>query len=124
MLFNPAILWTAPLALFGTVAIILLVKSLAAFWIMRAFGHDRDRSLTIAASLAQIGEFSFILITMGVSLDIVPTDARDLVVAGAMISILTNPVLFHLLDRRALRKAAAQPAPIADAGADTPAPAP
>lgn len=106
MLFNPSILWTAPLALFGTVAIILLVKSLAAYWIVRAFGHERDTGLTIAASLAQIGEFSFILITMGVQLDIVPADARHLVVAGAMISILANPLLFHLLDRRTARKAA------------------
>jgi CPA2 family monovalent cation:H+ antiporter-2 len=110
MLFNPAILWTKPLALIATVAIILFVKSAAAYYIMRAFGHDRDKGLTIAASLAQIGEFSFILITMGVQLAIVPTEARDLVVAGAMISILANPLLFHLLDRRAARKAAPPPA--------------
>ena len=107
MLFNPVIILTAPLALLGTVLIIIGIKSVVAYYIVRAFGHDRDKGLTIAASLAQIGEFSFILITMGVKLAIVPTEARDLVVAGAMISILVNPLLFHLLDRRAARKAAA-----------------
>jgi monovalent cation:H+ antiporter-2, CPA2 family len=105
MLFNPAILWQSPLALVATVAIIVGVKAVTAYYIVRAFGRDRDMGLTIAASLAQIGEFSFILITMGVKLAIVPTEARDLVVAGAMISILANPLLFHLLDQRAARKA-------------------
>jgi CPA2 family monovalent cation:H+ antiporter-2 len=105
MIFNPAILWESPLALVATVAIIVGVKAITAYYIVRAFGRDRDMGLTIAASLAQIGEFSFILITMGVKLAIVPTEARDLVVAGAMISILANPLLFHLLDQRAARKA-------------------
>ncbi len=107
MLFNPAIILEAPLALVGTVLIIIFVKSLAAYYIVRAFGHEHDKGLTIAASLAQIGEFSFILITMAVTLDIVPPEARDLVVAGAMISILANPLLFHILDRREARKAEA-----------------
>ena len=105
MLFNPGVILTSPLALVGTVLIIVLVKSAAAYYIVRGFGHDHDKGLTIAASLAQIGEFSFILITMGVTLQIVPNEARDLVVAGAMISILANPLLFHLLDRREARKA-------------------
>jgi CPA2 family monovalent cation:H+ antiporter-2 len=105
MLFNPGVLLTSPLALLATVVIILGVKSAVAYQITRAFGHDRGTGLTIAASLAQIGELSFILITMGVTLSIVPAEARDLVVAGAMISILLNPLLFHLLDRRAARKA-------------------
>jgi CPA2 family monovalent cation:H+ antiporter-2 len=107
MLFNPAILWQSPVALVATVVIIIGVKSLAAFYIVRALGRDRDMGLTIAASLAQIGEFSFILITMSVKLAIVPAEARDLVVAGAMISILANPLLFYLLDRREARKATA-----------------
>lgn len=107
MLFDPRILLEEPLALALTVAIIVGVKSLAAFAIVRAFGHGKDMALTIAASLAQIGEFSFILIVMGVKLDIVPVQARDLVVAGALISILINPLLFAALDRRALRRAKA-----------------
>lgn len=117
MLFNPGVILTSPLALVGTVLIIVFVKSVAAYYIVKAFGHGHDQALTIAASLAQIGEFSFILITMGVVLDIVPPEARDLVVAGAMISILANPLLFHLLDRRDVRKAAA-PSGAAAGGSD------
>lgn len=100
MLFNPEILIEAPLAVLATVLVILVVKSVAAWGLMRAFGHSDDRALTIAASLAQIGEFSFILIVMGESLSIVPPAASDLVVAGAMVSILVNPLLFRLIDRR------------------------
>jgi CPA2 family monovalent cation:H+ antiporter-2 len=92
-----------------------------AYYIVRAFGHDHDKGLTIAASLAQIGEFSFILITMGVKLSIVPAEARDLVVAGAMISILLNPLLFHLLDKRLARKAEVVP-PQADPASPEPSP--
>lgn len=110
MLFNPSVLWQQPFSVMVTVLIILGVKSVAAYGIVRAFGHDKQTALTIAAALAQIGEFSFILIVMGVKLDIVPTEARDLVVAGALVSILLNPVLFRLLDRAA-RKAAPVPAP-------------
>lgn len=97
MLFDPTVLWEQPFSVMVTVLIIIGVKSAAAFGIVRAFGHDRTTGLTIAAALAQIGEFSFILIVMGVKLDIVPTDARDLVVAGALISILVNPLLFRML---------------------------
>lgn len=99
MLFNPAVLIEQPLAVLATVLVILVVKSVAAWGIMRAFGHADDRALTIAASLAQIGEFSFILIVMGESLSIVPPVASDLVVAGAMVSILVNPLLFRFIDR-------------------------
>ncbi len=99
MLFDPGIIIDAPFALIATVLVIVVVKSAAAFGITRAFGHGRETSLTIAASLAQIGEFSFILIVMGVNLEIVPPEGRDLVVAGAMISILLNPLLFKALDR-------------------------
>ena len=102
MLFNPAILLAAPFALLATVAVIILVKSAGAYVIMRAFGYERGAALTIAASLAQIGEFSFILIVMGLDLAIVPPEARDLVVAGAFVSILVNPLLFHLLNRRGM----------------------
>jgi CPA2 family monovalent cation:H+ antiporter-2 len=119
MLFNPGILLSQPLALFATVAIIVGVKAAAGFYLVKVLGHGRDMALTIAASLAQIGEFSFILITMGAALDIVPPEARDLVVAGAMISILANPLLFHLLDRREARKAAAAASSVpTDAEAD------
>ena len=103
MLFNPSVIWMQPLALIGTVAIVLGIKSLAAYGLMRWFGHDRAAGLLLAASLAQVGEFSFILIGMGVSLQIVPVGARDLVVAAALVSILLNPLLFHLADRYAAK---------------------
>jgi CPA2 family monovalent cation:H+ antiporter-2 len=99
MLFDPWVIVEHPLPLITTVLVIVVVKSAAAYGIMRAFGHGRETALTIAASLAQIGEFSFILIVMGVSLDIVPVEGRDLVVAGAMISILLNPLMFWAVDR-------------------------
>jgi CPA2 family monovalent cation:H+ antiporter-2 len=105
MLFDPSVILSAPLSLLATVVIIIGVKASVAYGLVRAFGHDRRVAMTIAASLAQIGEFSFILITMGVSLTIVPSEARDLVVAGALVSILANPVLFHLVDRHVTAKA-------------------
>jgi monovalent cation:H+ antiporter-2, CPA2 family len=119
MLFNPFILLTSPLALIATVLIIVGEKATVAYFLVKALGQNRDQSLSIAASIAQIGEFSFILITMGVKLAIVPVEARDLIVAGAMISILANPLLFHLLDKRELRKAAAE-APKAEAAEAVP----
>jgi CPA2 family monovalent cation:H+ antiporter-2 len=109
MLFDPAVLIAAPLAVLATVAIIVGVKTAVAYAIVRAYGHDRGTGLTIAASLAQIGEFSFILIVMGVDLALVPEAARDLVVAGAMLSILVNPALFAALDLWQARQAAVAP---------------
>jgi CPA2 family monovalent cation:H+ antiporter-2 len=99
MLFDPAVLWEQPFSVMVTVLILLGIKTAAAFAIVRAYGHDRQVALTIAAALAQIGEFSFILIVMGVKLAIVPTEARDLVVAGALVSILVNPLLFRMVNR-------------------------
>ena len=67
--------------------------------IVRAFRHSNSTALTVAASLAQIGEFSFILIALGMELDMVPKEARDLVLAGAIISIILNPLAFILMER-------------------------
>ncbi len=103
MLFDPGILVTEPLAVLGTVAVVLLVKSAVAYTIVRLAGHDHATALTVSAALAQIGEFSFILASLGLSLAILPEAARDLVVAGAMISIIANPFLFRALDRVVLR---------------------
>lgn len=99
MLFDPAILRDQPLTVLAVLGIVTLGKSAVAFAITRAFGHGRGVALTISASLAQIGEFSFILIVLGVSLGLVPPEARDLVVAGAILSILVNPLAFRLADR-------------------------
>lgn len=94
MLFNPSILVEAPLAVLATVLIIVLGKSLAAYLIVIAFGRSRSTALTISASLAQIGEFSFILATLGISIGLLNDEARDLILAGAILSILLNPVMF------------------------------
>jgi CPA2 family monovalent cation:H+ antiporter-2 len=99
MLFNPAILWDQPFSVMVTVLILLGVKSATAYSIVTALGHDKASARLIAAALAQIGEFSFIVIVMGVNLEIVPPDARDLVVAGALVSILVNPLMFRWMDR-------------------------
>lgn len=99
MLVDPAIILNDPLPLLATVLIIILGKSVAAFAIVRLFGYPRSTALTISASLAQIGEFSFILAGLGVSLELLPDRGRDLVLAGAIISIMLNPLFFAMLDR-------------------------
>lgn len=93
MLFNPSVILAEPLALLATVFIILALKTAAAWAVLRGFGHGQAPALQVSASLAQIGEFSFILIGMSVSLAVIPEGARDLVVAGALISILLNPLM-------------------------------
>ncbi|MGK6356438.1 YbaL family putative K(+) efflux transporter [Sphingomonas sp. DT-207] len=100
MLFNPSVVVEQPLVLLATVAIIVLGKSLAAYLIVQAFGYPRQTGLTVAVSLAQIGEFSFILAGLGTELGILPPDARDVILAGAMISIFANPFLFSFIANR------------------------
>ncbi|WP_237385507.1 YbaL family putative K(+) efflux transporter [Xenorhabdus sp. Sc-CR9] len=99
MLFDPMVLFQQPLAILGTLVIIIIGKSLAAMVLVRMFGHSRRTALTISVSLAQIGEFAFILAGLGVALGLLDGEARNLVLAGAMISIMLNPILFSLLDR-------------------------
>ena len=111
MLLDPAILWREPLAVLATFLIIVVGKSVVAWLIVRAFGRPNDTALTISASLAQIGEFSFILAGLGVSLALLPPEGRDLILAGAILSILVNPFIFALLGRlEAQRERAAAPA--------------
>ncbi|MCO5129530.1 MAG: Kef family K(+) transporter [Xanthobacteraceae bacterium] len=126
MLFDPSIIVKEPFPLLGTLFIILFGKSFAAFAIVRLFGHPTSTALTISASLAQIGEFSFILVTLGVSLSLMTERGRDLVLAGAIISIMLNPLWFALLDRFLARREATQvaEAPAADEGTATREPLP
>lgn len=98
MLFNPSIVVAAPVALLATVLIILIGKSIAAYAVARLFGLPGPTALTISASLAQIGEFSFILAGLGLSLGLLPAEGRDLILAGAIITIILNPFLFAALD--------------------------
>jgi len=118
MLFDPAILLREPLPLLATLFIILFGKSAAAFAIVRLFGHPNSTALTISASLAQIGEFSFILVGLGVGLTLLPERGRDLVLAGSIISIMLNPLFFALLDRLLAEKEEA----VEPEGVEKPAP--
>ena len=113
MLFDPGVLVRSPWSVLATVAIIVIGKSLAAYAIVRAFGRANGTALTISASLAQIGEFSFILAGLGVGMGVLPAEGRDLILAGAIISIMLNPLIFAAVDRPRSRKAPDQmlPAP-------------
>lgn len=117
MLFNPAILWTHPLPVLATLFIILIGKSLLAFLIVVAFRRPVGTALTISASLAQIGEFSFILATLAVGLGLLAPEAQDLILAGAILSILLNPAVFWLTEQLRPQLEARFGRPDADAGA-------
>ncbi|KAF0131459.1 MAG: monovalent cation:H+ antiporter-2 CPA2 family [Xanthobacteraceae bacterium] len=94
MLFNPWSLMTGSWPILATLFIIVIGKSLAAFLIVVAFRYPVGTALTISASLAQIGEFSFILAELGVGLKLLPEQGRDLILAGAILSIMLNPAVF------------------------------
>jgi CPA2 family monovalent cation:H+ antiporter-2 len=112
MLFDPMIVLQQPGPLLATLLIIMIGKSLAAFGIVRLFGHSTLTAATVSASLAQIGEFSFILAGLGVSLQLLPEQGRDLILAGAIVSIVLNPLCFAGLDwltQRLEKPAATEP---------------
>ncbi len=98
MLFDPQVLIRQPLQAFIVVAIIILGKSLAAFFIVLLFRYPLNTALTVSASLAQIGEFSFILAGLGVQLGLMPAEGQSLVLAGAIISIALNPLVFRAIE--------------------------
>lgn len=97
MLFDPTILIREPLRVLIVVAIIVVGKFLAALGIVVALRHPLGTALTVSAALSQIGEFSFILVGMGITLGLLPTDGRDLVLAGAILSITLNPLVFRIV---------------------------
>ncbi|HWT15949.1 MAG TPA: YbaL family putative K(+) efflux transporter [Patescibacteria group bacterium] len=98
MLLDPATLLNQPTEIALVVAIIVFGKTAAAILIVRLFGYPLNTSLTVGASLAQIGEFSFILCALAVSEGLLPTAAQQLVVAGALMSIALNPLLFAAIE--------------------------
>lgn len=98
MLFDPYVLLDQPLHLLATLGIIIVGKSLAAFLLVLAFRYPLNTALTVSASLAQIGEFSFILAALGVSLGLLPVEAQSLILAGAFISITLNPLVFRVIE--------------------------
>ena len=98
MLFDPAILIDQPLRVLTVIAVIVIGKTLVAFILVLALGYPLNTALTISASLAQIGELSFILAGLGVSLSLLPVDGQNLILAGALLSIALNPFVFRGLE--------------------------
>jgi monovalent cation:H+ antiporter-2, CPA2 family len=97
MLFDPNVLIEYPLRVLMVLAIIIFGKSLAAFILVLVLRYPLITALTVSASLAQIGEFSFILAALGLSLGLLPPEAQSLILAGAIISIAVNPLLFRAI---------------------------
>ncbi|MGH7824447.1 MAG: YbaL family putative K(+) efflux transporter [Candidatus Binatia bacterium] len=98
MLFDPHVLIRQPVHVIVVLAIIVFGKSLAAFFLVLLFRYPLNTALTVSASLAQIGEFSFILAGLGTSLGLLPKEAQSLILAGAIISIALNPLVFHAIE--------------------------
>ncbi|RUZ75382.1 Kef family K(+) transporter [Mesorhizobium sp. M7A.F.Ca.US.006.01.1.1] len=117
MLFDPFSLISNGWPILATLAIIVIGKSLAAFAIVVVFGYPIATALIISASLAQIGEFSFILAELGVGLKLLPEQGRDLILAGAILSIVLNPLMFLAIDwmKPWLERRAARTAPPVEA---------
>jgi len=97
MLFDPMTLVDQPLHLLGVVAIVMLGKAIAATAIVLLFRYPLNTAMTVSASLAQIGEFSFILAGLGLQLGLLPKDGMNLVLAAALVSIALNPVMFAMI---------------------------
>jgi CPA2 family monovalent cation:H+ antiporter-2 len=98
MLFDPKVLVEQPLQVLATVAIIVVGKSIAAAVLVLAFRYPAKTALTVSAGLAQIGEFSFILAGLGLSLGLLPKVGQSLILAGALIAIALNPLVFGAID--------------------------
>jgi CPA2 family monovalent cation:H+ antiporter-2 len=101
MLFDPLILLQEPLRILAVLAVIVVAKAVPAIAIVLAFRYPVASALTVSAGLAQIGEFSFILAGFGVGLGLLPPEGRDLILAGALLSITLNPLAFIAADRSA-----------------------
>ncbi len=98
MLFDPSVIWNDPVKLLIVVAIIMVGKTVAAVALVLLFRYPLNTALTVGASLAQIGEFSFILAGLGVSLGLLPLEGQSLVLAGALLSIAANSLLFAAIE--------------------------
>jgi CPA2 family monovalent cation:H+ antiporter-2 len=98
MLFDPAMLIEEPLRVLVVVAIVMLGKSVAALAIVLGARYPLNTALTVSAGLAQVGEFSFILAGLGTALGLLPVEGQSLILAGALISIALNPLLFDAIE--------------------------
>ncbi|PWR23396.1 cation:proton antiporter [Zavarzinia compransoris] len=101
MLFDPMVLINEPLSVLVVLAIIVVGKTAIAAAIVLALGYPMATALTVSAALAQIGEFSFILAGLGIGLKLMPAEGQDLILAGALLSITLNPLVFYAMDRLA-----------------------
>lgn len=110
MLFDPVVLLEDPWPLLATVGIILVFRSLLSLGLLRLFGQSHETAATVTAARAQVGEFSFILAGVGLNLGLMPVDARNVILGGAIISIVLNPLVIVLLDSRKKKPEAAKPA--------------
>jgi monovalent cation:H+ antiporter-2, CPA2 family len=127
MLFNPNVLVERPWAVLATLTVIVGGNGFAAFGAARLLGQPTVTAWTVAASLGQIAEFSFILAGLGIGLGILPPEGRDLILAGAILSILINPFLFTAVERGRVQLAphpVAAPSPQPDRAAMSPPPVP
>lgn len=111
MLFDPMILMDEPLKVLCVVSIIMIGKSLVALGLVKALGYSWRYALTIAAALSQVGEFSFILAGLGLALGLLPKDGMTLILAGSIISIALNPLMFAMVEPILKRVAPARPLP-------------
>lgn len=98
MLFDPRILIEQPLMVAAVVAVIIVGKTLAASALVLLLRYPLNTALTVSAGLAQIGEFSFIIAALGVSLNVLPQQGQNLILAGAIISIALNPLIFQAIE--------------------------
>ena len=124
MLANPSVITEQPLAVVVTLLIIVVGKAVIAFGLVKVLGESTQMAVVIGAALAQIGEFSFILVSLGLTLGVLPALAIDLVLAGAILSIVVNPLIFSLAlawsGRRRVRDLRADARMQATGGIDTP----
>ena len=98
MLFDPRVLITNPLGVVAVVAIIMFAKSMTAFTLVKLFRYPLNTALTVSVGLAQIGEFSFILASLGVALGLLPKEGQNLILAGSLISIALNPLVSYAVE--------------------------
>lgn len=112
MLFDPGVILRDPLALAATVAVIFLANGGVTFFVVRLYGYSLGTAITVGVGLAQIGEFSFVLVGLSITLDLLDERARDLVLGASLITIFANPALYALAER--IRRRSAPPAPLVE----------
>ena len=121
MLFDPRVLLGNPWPLISAVVIIVVLRTILSVALLRMFGQSSESARTVTAARGQIGEFSFILAGVGLDLGLLPLEARNAILGAAIISIVLNPALFWLIDRRNKKQ---KPAPVVDPAQPAPTPAP